>query len=548
MAFVNGRAFSLLGLAGAVMVCALPQAARAQGIDQTCVLPLTKFDPALVNVAYPDEGAVYWVGAYVAVPGTHLRITGRYPHARYFSFNVYDNALRPLDALADVEIAPDPGSANPFPTGASRLGAQRDYNAYVDFGPIPPIRAANTLYTGTGQSGLPNFQGTFILRVYVPDQGRDETGGVGLPTVTLEQSVTGSPRPPASPCSGLSKPPAPGVNQVIGQSGGPPVPAQLTLPGLNPPRWTKFKNLVQAGNQLLTGNPFLDAYGTPGPLEAAGGNGAFLSNLHNSYVFSQLNRAYGEVSLTTVRAPTFPDTRPAPATMPTGQLRYFSMCTDETLSQRYVACASDDRSQVGSDGLIRYVVSPAPERPANATAACGYTWLPYGPSTENTLILRHMLPDPPFAQAIQRAQPGAESQTMGDYLPRTRYLASGEALPCLSARGAAPIAGRDAPTHGVPPSSRCRKRRRLVINPSIDGDQRLVSLRVYLNGRRVRTLRRRDLRLGLRITLRDLPLGAFTVTLRGRTSRGTLVRSGRTYRTCPATHLQRDRRLSRVFL
>src|SRR4029453_18992180 len=130
--------------------------AVAQGIDTTCELPLTKTDPATVNVAYPDQAAIYWIGHYQAAPGTHIRITGTYPHARYMSFNVYDNAQRPLDALADVEIGPDPGSANPFPAGADRPSAARAYTAFIDFGPIPPRRAPNTLYTGTGQGGAPN--------------------------------------------------------------------------------------------------------------------------------------------------------------------------------------------------------------------------------------------------------------------------------------------------------------------------------------------------------------------------------------------------------
>src|SRR4051812_17182393 len=223
---------ALLLLAG-VCAVALPGVAGAQGLDETCELTLTKTDPATVNVAYPDQAAIYWSGSYAAAPGTRLRITGRYPHARYFSFNVYDNAQRPLDALADVEIAPDPGSVNPFVAGAPRDATARSYTAFVDFGPIPQHRAPNTLYTGTGQNGAPNFQGTFILRVYVPDKGRDETGGVGLPTVTLEQTGSGG-RPPDSACAGFAKPPVPGVNDAIAGASGPPmVPAVATAPGNN---------------------------------------------------------------------------------------------------------------------------------------------------------------------------------------------------------------------------------------------------------------------------------------------------------------------------
>src|SRR5439155_19847822 len=99
-------------LAAAVAVIA--PAARAQGVDQTCALTLTKTDPATVNAAYPDDSAIYYSGAYQLAPATHIRIHGRFPHARYISFNVYDAAQRPLDGLPDVAINPDAGSANPF--------------------------------------------------------------------------------------------------------------------------------------------------------------------------------------------------------------------------------------------------------------------------------------------------------------------------------------------------------------------------------------------------------------------------------------------------
>ena len=351
-------------LALAIAALTAPTATRAQGVDQTCVLPLTKTDPATVNAAYPDEAAIYWVAPYQAVPGTRLKITGRYPHARYFSFNVYDAAQRPLDAVADVEIAPDPGSANPFVAGADRTAEHRDYTAYIDFGAIPDKRAPNTVYTGTGQNG-PNVQGTFILRVYVPDANRDETGGVGLPTVTLVASDGA--RPSDSACATVSKPPVGGVNGQLAAASGPPVPSVAQAPGTDPPQWIKFKNLVQVGNRLLTGNAFLDDYGTVlAPLEAAGGNGAFLSNVHNSYVFTAVNRAYGEVTETVVRAPGFPDTRPGPKTMPAAQLRYFSMCTNDIASQRFVACATDDESLIGRRRARAATWSPTPLRDRRA--------------------------------------------------------------------------------------------------------------------------------------------------------------------------------------
>ena len=496
--------------------------AAAQGVDTTCVLPLTKIDPGTVNVAYPDEAALYWIGAYQAVPGTRLRISGRYPHARYASFNVYDNAQRPLDALADVEIGPDPGSLNPFTAGASRTAAARDYSAFVDFGAIPPRRAPNTLYTGTGQNGLPNVQGTFIYRVYIPDAGRDDTGGVGLPTITVESTATGS-RPPDSVCSQVTKPSTAAVNQPISQASGPPVPSQAGFPGSDPPRWVKFKNLVQVANKLLTGNPYLDDLATTTtPAEEAGGKGAFLSNLHNAYVYTLLNRAFGDVSVTKLRAPTFPDTRGGTPVMPAGQLRYFSLCTNETASQRYIACASDDRSVRQDDGTVDYVVSTPATRPSTATAACGYTWLPSGPATESSLILRHMLPDPGFAQAIQRATPEHETATMGDYFPSTRYVRG--ALPCAAS------VRNTGPALGLPGTHRCRSRRHFRIHLRAPHGVRLRSATIMVAGRRVKALH--GPRLHARVDLRGLPKGRYRVRIVARTTTGRRLVSVRTYRTC----------------
>ena len=74
----------------------LPGVAHAQGLDQTCELTATRFDPDTVNVLFPDSSAQYWSAQYTAVPGTRIRIDGIFPYARYTSWNVYDPILRPF--------------------------------------------------------------------------------------------------------------------------------------------------------------------------------------------------------------------------------------------------------------------------------------------------------------------------------------------------------------------------------------------------------------------------------------------------------------------
>ncbi len=144
----------------AALTLALPAGAAAQGLDTTCQFSLTRLDASTTNVLAVDTNAVYWGGTYAGIPGTRIRIEGDFPHARYMSWNLYDSAARPIDALADHQLAPDPDGG---------------YTAFIEFGPRPERPAPNTLYSGDSRGG------TFLYRVYVPDRGQDAKGGVPLP-------------------------------------------------------------------------------------------------------------------------------------------------------------------------------------------------------------------------------------------------------------------------------------------------------------------------------------------------------------------------------
>ncbi len=92
--------------------------------------------------------------------------------------------------------------------GAARdtpASATRHYTVYIQFGPKPSNPAPNTIYTGTGQNGAPNLSGTILYRIYIPDQGSDFTGGVGLPNVTLEPTGTHAGAGTSSPCTGPAR-------------------------------------------------------------------------------------------------------------------------------------------------------------------------------------------------------------------------------------------------------------------------------------------------------------------------------------------------------
>ena len=155
---------------------ALPGSAAAQGLDTTCQFSLTRLDATTTNVLAVDTNAVYWGGTYAALPGTRIRIEGQYPHSRYISWNVYDAAARPIDALSDVQLAPGPGQHEPVPARRVAHGGAARLHRVHRGRPAPgAARAEHALHRRLAG-------GTFLYRVYVPDAGRDAKGGVPLPT------------------------------------------------------------------------------------------------------------------------------------------------------------------------------------------------------------------------------------------------------------------------------------------------------------------------------------------------------------------------------
>jgi hypothetical protein len=74
-------------------------------------------------------------------------------------------------------------------------------------------------------------------------------------------------------------------------------------------------------------------------------------------------------------------------------------------------------------GYYTIVISSAANRPTTAKPGCGIEWLPKGPLPSAPIILRNMLPDPKFKQAIQDiAAQGREQTTLGPYYPLGYYF------------------------------------------------------------------------------------------------------------------------------
>lgn len=380
-------------------------------------------DPSL-NYAYPDSDAHYWAARFTMPAGASLVLKGRYAHARYQSLNSYNaSSNTPTDALNDVATQPDRDSANPFLPGAARdTGSRhRAYTATVLNEPRPAQRASNTLYAGvSGQTSL-----TVIYRVYLPDRGRDITGGAGLPRPELHLAdgtvLTGQDVCDATDAATTAPPfDVMPLQTYLGLRDQPGKPA--TFPAEPTPVWRAYYNssfTVQCG--------YLgDCSGSP---ERTGGQ---YSNIDNNYVAAFTNRQFGPVLVLRGTLPVTPKTLAGQRRMKSKvDLRYWSLCNNESAATtKGVGCLSDEDIPVRAGRRYTIVASLPQDRPRNANTRCGVAWLPLSPDGDGAghpddgyLLMRNMLPAADFTHAVQDTKtPGDEQSVMGNYLPSGTYL------------------------------------------------------------------------------------------------------------------------------
>lgn len=383
---------------------------------------LWQADPTVLNVAYPDFAAQYWISAFALPPGAELEIRGEYPHARYMSFNLYDAGAAQVDGLADVLIRPEPGSSNPFLSHARRDLPDRRYRLRVKSAVPAEPREQNVLYlTLDGTLTLqpltgslsPSPLGLMLYRIYLPDRGRNLSGDVRLPDIAVllagGQRVEG-----ADACQLLGTPIPDLLLPLLHRLTPPPLP-MATANVSDPLSWQKFTNIVESLGISL---PEQTRVFVPQ-------NGGFFSNTDNAYVRSAWDTANGDLVMLHGRAPSYPDTRPGVGTMPDAEMRYWSICQNEVPTTRAVSCLADDQIPVRDDGNYIVVVSGQATRPRNATPECGVAWMASGPNPRGFLLLRNMLPRADFAQSVQAVSdytdPGA---TMGPYLPVGKHMST----------------------------------------------------------------------------------------------------------------------------
>ncbi len=370
---------SVLASTAALVLLIAPDVARAQN-HRNCAWPIELSPEGYGNYLAPEYVARYWLMPFDTQVGT-MTIKGTYPHARYFSFVVYDTADRDhhttsATGLHDAGIVPDEGS-NPFLTPG---GANGTYTVVVSRGHEPGDAIA-----GRNRLTVNSDFGWVMLRVYVPTPdpslpGHGLAGNVPLPTVALD----------GAPALDLCSP----VNSLADTRAA----LEKMFPGLDqipkPPSSERLGRLWFAAPK----NP---------PM-------SLMPNPDNKYV-GMFPGEYepGRIIVIHGRAPGFPGTYDgSPIGSPargfrTVDMRFWSICNNDlALPVPAVDCVADLTADLeGHDYTV--VVSDDLRRPAWLRP--NVNWLPWGDDQYPKLFFfRNMLPAPGFPFAIQNVIGAAE--------------------------------------------------------------------------------------------------------------------------------------------
>ena len=370
----------------------------------------------------------------------------------------YDGRGAPIESLADYLIVPDENSINPFIEGANRTIKKRAYKVEI-VNLSPQIRRDEgtriELQTDVEGSGLQKEishrnslnatqygqrQQSIIYRIYVPDKGKNESGGVPLPEPVLilknKEELKGykaceilrTNQPPQISIDAVGLP-MNVYSELVNQPGKP-----ATWPATVPPTW-----YLQYDRDFLLG-----IYNGQPPKSRRKSTGGFYPNLDNNYVRTIINRKHGKVFVMKGKLPKTPKTYHGDEFMTKGELVYWSICSNQGFANTRVNdCLFDEQVPVNNNGEYMIVVSREEDRPRNAYPECGFGWLPMaddgdGAIDEDVTVIqiRNMLASPDFKHAIQNVNEiGKEKQVMGPYLPVSFYTTTGAfeiIFPCLN--------------------------------------------------------------------------------------------------------------------
>ncbi len=385
------------------------------------------------NSAYPDAATAYWAAVFKTPEGATLELKGEFPHSRYISFISYDEKGVPHESVADYLIKPQGNGVNPFVAGAARDGKQRDYRLTV----LDQAKDANGEVIGEQESGgvgrplhaptSQNGQQIVLYRIYASDKGLHPTGGAPVPEPVLTLK-DGTKLEGEQACKALQAGQFPRLNvAAIG------IPKSQYLALLNQPGKpdTHPAKEVPEWHIQLDRKALLGMYTGDIDVNARRSEGGFFPNLDNQYIRTIINTRFGDVLVIRGKAPTTPTTFKGDKTMGTGDMRYWSMCSNQGFANTRVNdCVFDEQVPLDAKGYYTIMVSKKKDRPRVAHTECGIAWLPIADDGDGVkdpdvavVQLRHMLASPSFKQGVTSVDKDSDiDAVMGEYAPKGTYM------------------------------------------------------------------------------------------------------------------------------
>lgn len=360
--------------------------------------------------AFPDKASRYDLFVFQPDSGDYdaLKVTGQFPHARYFSYNLYDyREATDFDAVADKDIIPDKGSANPFKTGGSRQDTNRSYTLWlVEEGKPVPKGAVNVM------TYPPNIEKvTLMTRVYRPDKGMDSLGGVPYPKITPVK--------------------------LDGSHGAMPDI------GANIKELRAKLDMFLMNSDLLATWDVLKAYTGDKIIFFRISDAGLFPNAHNEYVFSPLeDKTTTKVAVIRLKkTPTYEETYDGQSFKGDKEVRYWSFCIGGMGETGTPDCLCDDQVQKNPDGSVTLVIAPFYMKKTIEDA--GLNYMRWGLVYKPIVIYRHMMARDSFDGRIGRVvpigrPPSEENRNpdflknheagawMGDYTPQGRIYTEDE--------------------------------------------------------------------------------------------------------------------------
>jgi hypothetical protein len=464
---------------------------------------------------FPDPACTYIVCPALLAPfGAKLVIEGEFPRARFFDIQVtpsfeartyrYDAAGVGEVPIVDVDIEPVPGHTNPFRIGSDRDASKRSYRVEYAMqmgNPValnqafrpPHFRARGNsrvggaiVFRGPWGLGAPggDGRGAFApgeiwIRYYRPDDGTGPEGGVRLPRAWseladgrrfwIEADYSRFVRLANRRVRPRATAPEPTADQGEGPDGGWYKQAGIfraIISGIaRGTGWANSTYVLQLDRGVAARGSDL---APPNNYEQSSTSATYID-----YLVRGMSCGRGKVVVLTGRLPTFPDTgRGGPMTK--AQMRYWSIvgyAVPEGLD--FLGALSSDAVQgvathaVRDDQLVLddrrdyvIVLSRPEDRPDNATAGAGVTWVDWGPAGKISWTNRWLSVGPewkgsmvPTPEKLGRrgewGEPGFDPAAisrntadglLGEYLPRIGYF-SKASFEALGPR----VRGRDVP-------------------------------------------------------------------------------------------------------